>query len=112
MRILDEKIKFRENLIFSINRYTVWWVILIVTMIFDYVSTSAFVAKFGTEAEANFTTRLMMENVNPYIGNLLGKLLQLISVICMAGFSRRVGNFFLIFIILLNCWAVVMNSLS
>ena len=112
MRILDTEIKFRENLIFSVNRYTVWWVILIITMVFDYLSTTVFVSKYGTQAEANITTRLMMENVNPHIGNLIGKVLQLLSVICLAGLSRKVGNFFLLFIILLNCWAIVMNSIS
>ena len=112
MKILDEEIKFRDNLVFSVNRYTVWWVVLIVTMIFDYLSTTAFVSKYGTQAEANFTTRLMMENINPHIGNLIGKLFQLISVIFLAGLNKRVGNFFLLFVILLNCWAIVMNSIN
>lgn len=112
MKILDEEIKFRDNLIFSLNRYTIWWIILIITMIFDYVSTAAFISKYGTQAEANFTTRLMMEHVNPHIGNLTGKILQFLSVLCLAALSRRVGNFFLLFIILLNCWAIVMNSIS
>ena len=112
MKILDKEIQFRENLSFSVNRYTVWWIILIITMFFDYLSTTVFVSKYGTQAEANFTTRFMMENIHPHIGNLIGKVFQLISVICLVGLSKRVGNFFLLFIILLNCWAIVMNSIS
>lgn len=112
MKILDEEINFRENLIFSLNRYAIWWIILIVTMSFDYVSTTVFVLKYGAQAEANFTTRLMMEYVHPHIGNLAGKMLQLLSVLCLAALSKRIGNFFLLFVILLNCWAVVMNSIS
>ena len=112
MRILDQEITLKENLLFSLNRYPVWWIILIITMFFDYLSTTVFVAKFGTEAEANLTTRFIMETINPYIGNLIGKLLQLFSVICLVSVSRRVGNFFLLFVILLNCWAIVMNSIS
>ena len=81
-------------------------------MFFDYLSTTVFVSKYGTQAEANFTTRFMMENVNPHIGNLIGKVFQLLSVMCLVGLSKRVGNFFLLFIILLNCWAIVMNSIS
>ena len=112
MRILDQEITLKENLLFSLNRYPVWWIILIITMFFDYLSTTVFIAKFGTEAEANLTTRFIMETINPYIGNLIGKLLQLFSVICLVSVSRRVGNFFLLFVILLNCWAIVMNSIS
>jgi hypothetical protein len=111
MRILDQEIRIKENLLYSLQRYPVWWMILITTMFFDFLSTTVFVAEYGTRAEANITTRLMMENINPYLGNLMGKLLQLISVVCLVGLTRRVGNFFLLFVILLNCWAVVMNSI-
>ena len=111
MRILDQEINIKENLLYSLNRYPVWWIILIITMFFDYLSTTVFVAQYGTEAEANISTRFMMETINPYLGNLIGKLLQLLSVICLVSVSRRVGNFFLLFVILLNCWAIVMNSI-
>jgi hypothetical protein len=53
----------------------------------------------------------MMETINPYFGNFIGKLLQLIAVVCLVSVSRRLGNFFLLFVILLNCWAIVMNSI-
>ena len=111
MRILDQEIKLKENLLFSLNRYPVWWIILVITMFFDYLSTTVFIAQYGTEAEANLTTRFMMETINPYSGNLIGKLLQLIAVVCLVSVSRRAGNFFLLFVILLNCWAIVMNSI-
>ena len=111
MRILDQDINLKDNLHFSFKRYPVWWVILIVTMVFDYISTSVFVAKYGTQAEANLITRLLMETINPYLGNLLGKLLQLVSVVCLVSVSRRMGNFFLLFVILINCWAIVVNSI-
>lgn len=112
MQILDQDIRVKENLLYSLNRYPVWWIILIITMVFDYLSTTVFVAKYGTQAEANIATRLLMENLNPHLGNLLGKLLQLVAVISLVSLSRRVGNFFLLFVILLNCWAIVMNSMS
>ena len=111
MKILDQDITIKKNLVYSLKRYPVWWIILIVTMFFDYLTTTVFVAKYGTEAEANITTRFMMESINPYLGNLFGKLLQLITVVCLVSVSRRVGNFFLLFVIVLNCWAVVMNSI-
>lgn len=112
MKLLDEQIKFRENLIFSLRRYPAWWIILLITMVFDYFSTTVFVSRYGIESEGNFVTRNMMDYLNPFLGNLSGKLLQLVSVICFVGLSRKVGNFFLLFIILINCWAVVMNSIG
>ena len=111
MRILDQQINFKQNLLYSLRRYPLWWVIMTITMFFDFLSTTVFVAEYGTRAEANFTTRLMMEHFTPFLGNLIGKLLQLIAVVCLVGLTRRVGNFFMLFVILLNCWAIVMNSI-
>ncbi len=112
MKVLDQEIRIAENIRYSLQRYRIWWVILIITMVFDFLSTTAFVAFFGPKAEANITTRLLMESINPAMGNLLGKLLQLLSVVCLVGLSRKAGNFFMLFVILLNCWAVVINSIS
>ena len=112
MKILDQKIKIKQNLLYSLRRYPVWWVILIITMVFDYLATTVFVDRFGTGAEANIITRMLMESITPSIGNFLGKVLQLISVVCLVGLSRKVGNFFMLFVILLNCWAIVINSIN
>ena len=43
MRLLDQEIKLRENLVYSLNRYPLWWIILIITIFFDFLSTSVFV---------------------------------------------------------------------
>lgn len=81
-------------------------------MAFDFLSTAGFVWRYGTGAEANMVTRLMMEQFSPNLGNFVGKALQLLSVICFVGLSRKVGNFFILFIILINCWAIVINSMG
>ena len=112
MKILDEKVPIKANLAFSLKRYWYWWLILFVTISFDYLSTAAFVSKYGVQAEANLVTRLMMEKLGPDSGNLAGKILQLVSVTCLVCLSRRVGNFFLLFVIIINCWAIVVNSIS
>lgn len=112
MRILGEDIAFRKNIAFSLRRYLVWWLILIVTMLYDLATTSAFVARYGADAEANMVTKWLMTAVSADLGNIVGKGLQLLAVIGFVGLHRRLGNFFLLFVILLNCWAVVVNSLS
>jgi hypothetical protein len=112
VKLLDERLHFRKNLLFSFRRYTIWWIILLITMAFDFLTTAGFVGHHGVEAEANMVTRLMMDQFSPNFGNFLGKALQLLSVVCFVGLSRKVGNFFILFIILLNCWAVVINSMG
>jgi len=112
MKILDEETLPWENLAFSLKRYWYWWIILIVTMIFDYLSTTVFVSRYGIHSEGNLTTKFIMENLGPNLGNFIGKLLQLLSVVCLVCLSRRLGNFFLLFVVLINCWAIVVNSLS
>lgn len=111
MKILDSEIKFKENILFSLNRYTVWWVILLVTMIFDYITTLYFVSKLGVQAEANQVVGWLIKNVGLYVGLFFGKLVQLVSVVLFVSLSQRLGNLFLLVVILLNCWAVVINTM-
>lgn len=112
MKILGETVNFHENLKYSAKRYPVWWAILIVTMLFDIFTTYAFVSKYGLKAEGNLFTKLWMLYIDPFYGNILGKVFQFISVILFVGLHQRLGNIFLLFIILLNCWAIVINSMS
>ena len=112
MKILGENIHFRENIEFSFHRYTVWWAILFVTMAVDIFTTYTFVSKYGIQAEGNFFTRTWMSYVGPHAGNVIGKFLQLLSVIFFVGLHKRLGNIVLLLIILINCWAIVINSWS
>lgn len=111
MTLLGANINLIENLIFSLNRYRIWWVILLITIIFDYLTTLYFVSKLGPNAEANKVVAWLINNLGLYLGVLIGKLLQLISVLLIVSLSKKVGNLFLLIIILLNCWAVVMNTI-
>jgi hypothetical protein len=112
MKLLGENVNFQANLKYSIKRYAVWWAILVVTILFDIFTTSVFVSKFGVNAEGNFLTRLWMHCVDPFWGNILGKILQFLSVLFFVGLHQRYGNIFLLVVILLNCWAIVVNSMS
>ena len=111
MKILDTEINLKENLLFSFKRYRIWWIILLVTMIFDYLTTINFVSKIGVEAEANQVFGWLIKNLGLYFGLLIGKLLQLFSVLMFVCLNQRLGNLFLLITILLNCWAVVINSI-
>jgi hypothetical protein len=111
MRILDSEVKLKENLIFSLHRYRIWWVILLITIVFDYLTTLNFVSKLGAEAEANAVVGWLITSLGLYLGLFIGKILQLISVIIFVCLHQRLGNLFLLITILLNCWAVVNNSI-
>ena len=112
MRLFGVTVNFKENIQYSIKRYKVWWTILLVTILFDFFTTYAFTSKYGIKAEGNFFTKSWMLYLGAFYGNLIGKLLQLLSVVSFVGLHQRLGNIFLLFIILLNCWAVVVNSMS
>jgi len=112
MRVLGQEVDLKGNLAFSIRRYLVWWLILLVTMIFDYLSTLYFVEKYGSDLEANYVVRILIESFGANIGTLIGKLLQLVAVVFFVSLHRRLGNLFLLIVILLNCWAVVINTLQ
>lgn len=110
MKVLGERIDFRANLGFSFRRYTVWWIILLVTAAFDGLTTVAFVQSLGAAREANAVARLLINVFGAGPGVLVNKVLQVLAVAVMAGLHRRLGNLFLLVIIVLNCWAVVVNS--
>jgi len=112
VRILGINVDFLENIKFSTKRYSIWWVLLLVTILLDILTTNAFIAKYGMRAEGNLITRFLMLDLNPFYGNIIGKILQLFSVLFFVGLNKRFGNIFLLFVNLLNCWAIVVNSWS
>lgn len=111
MKILGSDVPIKENLLFSFNRYLIWWLILLITMAFDFLTTFYFVSKLGADAEANLVVRWLISHIGLSLGALVGKLLQLISVILFVCLHQRLGNIFLLVVILLNCWAIVMNTI-
>jgi len=111
MHLLGDNITPKANLAYSLKRYGLWWAILLVTMAFDFLTTLYFVDKYGVDREANHLIRVLVQHCGLVAGVAVGKLLQLTAVIVVVGLHRRLGNLFLLVIILVNCWAVVMNSL-
>ena len=111
MKILGSEIDARENLKFSFKRYWIFWLVLLVTIFLDYLTTLHFINEYGVHIEANRIVRYLMENIGVTPGLLLGKSLQLVSVLIFVCLHQRLGNLFLLIIILLNIWAVFINML-
>ena len=110
MKILGSEVNLKENLLYSLNRYRVLWLILLVTMIFDYVTTVFFVSRLGVRAEANILMDWLIRNIGLSVGVLIGKTLQLLPVVFFVCLNKRFGNLFLLAIILINIWAVFINT--
>lgn len=111
MQILGSEIDLKENLQFSLKRYLIWWIILFITIVFDYLTTLYFVSKVGIQAEANQVVAWLLNHVGLYLGVFIGKFLQLVAVVIFVSLNKKLGNLFLLITILLNCWAVVMNTI-
>ena len=110
MRILDEEIQLKENLGFSLKRYSIWWFALFITMIFDYFSTLYFIQKYGVEVEGNPLVRGLITRLGLVIGVLVAKFLQVSAVIVFVSLHQRLGNLFLFIIVFFNLWAVFVNT--
>lgn len=110
MKILGSDVNLKENLLYSLNRYRVLWLVLLVTMIFDYVTTVFFVSELGVRAEANMLMERLIRNFGLSVGVLIGKSLQLLPVVFFVSLDKRFGNLFLLAIILINIWAVFINT--
>lgn len=95
---------------YSFNRYYVLWFILLVTMIFDYLSTVDFVRIWGARAEANFLIDWLIKSFGLRTGVLIGKSLQLVPAVFFVCLNKRFGNLFLLTLILINIWAVYINN--
>jgi len=110
MKILDSKVNLKKNLLFSLNKYLFLWLILLVTMVFDYVTTVFFISKLGVRAEANFLIDWLVGHFGLMTGLFIGKSLQLVPVIFFVCMNKRFGNLFLLAVILINIWAVFINT--
>ena len=109
MRILDEEVHLKENFDFSLKRYRVWWLILIITTVFDYFSTLYFVQKYGVASEGNLLVSWLIRNLGIVIGVLVAKGLQISAVTVFVSLHKRLGNLFMFIVILFNLWAIVVN---
>ncbi len=111
MKLLDTEIRVKENLMFSLTRFRLWWALFLATVVFDYLTTINFVSVDGIEMEANRVVRALMSAMGVYLGLLFAKCLQVIAVLAFASLHKRAGNIFLFFVIFLNVWAVIINTL-
>ena len=110
MKILDSEVNFKENLFYSLNRFRVLWLILLITMVFDYITSVFFISQLGVRAEANVVMDWLIKNFGLGSGLFIGKSLQLLPPVFFVSLNKRFGSLFLLFVILVNIWAVFINA--
>ena len=111
MRILDSDINLKQNLKESFHTHIVLWVILFVTVGFDFITTLSFMYDVGIYREKNYIIRWLASSLGIIPGVFIGKLLQIGAAIGLSALSLKYSRAILLLIILLNLLAVFINLL-
>ncbi len=111
MKILNNNIALINNLKSSLSCYRYWWLFFLVTMLLDFISTVYFMNNKGIHLEQNLAVRWLAYNMGIVPGVLLGKFLQLCSVLGLSALSFKLSRAILLLVILLNLLAVFINLL-
>ncbi|WP_371375847.1 hypothetical protein [Thalassotalea aquiviva] len=110
MTILDQDIPLRENLFYTLQKHTIFWLLLILTAIFDYLSTIHFMTEGSIHTEGNGVVRFLALEVGMYVGVFIGKLLQLGSALLFCALSRNLSKKVILALVLANNIAVYLNT--
>lgn len=111
MNILDEEVSLRDNLRYSLRNHWLLWILLIITAGFDFMTTLNFMWRDGIEFEKNAVVRNLAEALGIIPGVALGKSLQIVAALGFAALSKKLSRAVLLMIVLLNFWAIIVNSL-
>jgi hypothetical protein len=109
MKLLDEEIPLKENLLASILNYWILWLFLIISGALDFFSTLHFIHIEGVDKEANLVIRILVYSLGVNPGVALGKLLQLFSAMAFSALSLKYSRAILMVMIGLNVLAVIQN---
>ena len=111
MQILGEEILLKENLLKSFRKHWFLWSVLLVTAIFDFASTLAFMSQYGIRVEKNMVVRWLAMTLGIVPGVLIGKSLQLFAAAAFSALSFKYSRAILLLIVLVNLLAIMANLL-
>ncbi len=109
MRLLDSEIDIDASKYTLFKEYRGLFALLIISALMDAASTTYFMRIKGVGLEINIVVRLLSYTYGPIAGPLLGKLYQVFGVWVITVFVPKLSRFVCAMIIILNCYAVVMN---
>jgi len=111
MKILDHDVPLLENLRYSLRTHWFLWALLIFTVILDFATTLNFMWRDGIELEKNPVIRGLATLLGIVPGVVVGKLLQIFAAVVLTSLSKKLNRAVLLLIVLLNIWAIFINSL-
>jgi hypothetical protein len=109
MRILDQDIQLKANLLNSFRKHWLLWSVLVVTAFLDFVTTYRFMTQYGIAVERNMVVRWLALNLGIVPGVLIGKSLQIFAAAAFSALSFKYSRAILLLIVGVNLLAILFN---
>ena len=109
MHILGEDVSLKANLLNSLREHSFLWSLLIVTAVFDFVTTYMFMTRYGIAVERNMVVRWLAFNLGIIPGVSIGKSLQIFAAAAFSALSFKYSRPILLLIVGLNMLAIMFN---
>ncbi len=109
MKILDQEILLKKNVLDSFKIYKVFWLLLLLSELFDAISTIAFMHDVGIDYEANEVILWLSKQLGVVSGVFFGKFLQFIAAMSFSALSLKYSRAILLLFITLNVLATLHN---
>jgi hypothetical protein len=109
MRILDQHISLKENLLISLRRHWLLWAVLLVTAMIDFATTLGFMYEYGIRVEKNLVVRFLALHLGIIPGVLVGKSLQIFAAAILTALSPKYARAILLLIVGVNVLAFLAN---
>ncbi|MBX2869716.1 MAG: hypothetical protein KTR18_13640 [Acidiferrobacterales bacterium] len=111
MKILGEEISLLDNINYSLRNHWFLWLLLVLTAGFDFLTTLNFMRRDGIEFEKNLVVKNLALMLGIVPGVAVGKSLQIFAALGFSALSKKLTRAILLLIVLLNFWAIIVNTL-
>lgn len=112
MKILDSEVKLLENVKLSLFSHKIFWLLFLISVILDVLSTYYFMHIDGIEHEANILIRSLAYTLGILQGVIVGKSLQIVTALIFCSLSFKLSRAILLLFITLNLLASFHNLSS
>lgn len=109
MQILGEEVPLKQNLLNSLRKHWVLWPLLLVTVVFDFLSTLLFMSQYGIHVEKNLVVRWLALTLGVIPGVAVGKSLQIVAAAGFSALSFKYSRAILLLIVGINLLATLFN---
>lgn len=111
MIILDQEVPLKENLLYAIENHKILWALLVISAVFDYITTYLFMTAGSIDLEANLLIRYLAHSMGVIVGVGFGKILQIGAAMAFCALNKEMSKGVLLIILALNCFAITVNTI-